>query len=729
MKKIDMQKIVLITPPFTQISSPYAANPFLAGTLNNFNIPNSQIDLSLAVALDFFSAKGLNRLFDIIEKSNKKFPENIIRFTKRKEEYISTIDSVINFLQGKNNLTSYKIVTREYLPENSRFDILKNFSFKNEETVDFAKYLASLYIDDIYDLAKDSVLPNFGLSSYYERLGKSQPSFNEIDEVLQNEDLISQIVYENLSKYDFSKTTLVCITIPFPGNLISSLKISDWFKKNYPHIKIAIGGGYVSTELKFLTEPKIFKYVDFVCLDSGETPIISLIDFIEGKITKLALCRTFLCEDGKVIFYNDLDKKDICSKDLGIPDYKNLPIESYLTLYESTNKMHRLWSERVFLKLRMAYGCYHKKCEFCDTTLSYINEYRPINAIFLVDQIEQIIKDTKINSFHFVDEAMPPSVIKDFCIEILKRGLDIIWWGNIRFDRAFSYDLCFLMKKSGCIAVTGGMETANERILQLINKGISLNDTIQVLNNFSKNNILVHTYLIYGIPTETKEETVNSLEIVRQLFYHNLIKSAYYHRFALTIHSFIYNNPQKYNITIKDKKINKFANNDIEYIDNNKNNIDSISYGLNKAIYNFNYRKCLNDKIASWFDEKIPCNISKSFVADIIKNQDRKIKDDGFLLWTGNIPFIYKKNAPKGFCIFVIPQNKEDLEYEVPQKLGEWLCFVLFQSSIRYNKDFKKVKISDIEKTYPTNFQENFFDFLNNELWFDILNSGLLILV
>ena len=208
--------------------------------------------------------------------------------------------------------------------------------------------------------------------------------------------------------------------------------------------------------------------------------------------------------------------------------------------------MHKLWSDGRWNKLTLAHGCYWGKCSFCDCSLDYIGRYEPCNVKTIVDRIEEMINTTGENGFHFVDEAAPPTILKEMAIEILKRNLNIVWWTNVRFEKAYTDDICRLLKASGCIAVAGGLEVASDRLLKLINKGVSVEQVAKVASSFSKSGILVHAYLMYGFPTQSEQETIDSLEIVRQLFENKVIQSGFWHRFALTAHSPVGLNPDKF---------------------------------------------------------------------------------------------------------------------------------------------------------------------------------------
>jgi radical SAM superfamily enzyme YgiQ (UPF0313 family) len=79
-------------------------------------------------------------------------------------------------------------------------------------------------------------------------------------------------------------------------------------------------------------------------------------------------------------------------------------------------------------------------------------------------------------------------------IEILKRKLVLSWWTNVRFEKSFTRDLCLILKASGCIAVSGGLEVASDRLLELIDKGITVSQVAKVNRHFTEAGIMVHAY-------------------------------------------------------------------------------------------------------------------------------------------------------------------------------------------------------------------------------------------
>ena len=279
---------------------------------------------------------------------------------------------------------------------------------------------------------------------------------------------------------------------------------------------------------------------------------------------------------------------------------------SDLSVFELLNPMHRIWSDGRWNKLMLAHGCYWSQCTFCDTALDYIKRYSAAPADRLVDHIESIIRETGQSGFHFVDEAAPPAVLKALAQRLIERGLTITWWGNIRFDKTFTADLCELLAKSGCVAVSGGLEVSEDRLLKLMRKGVSVSQVARVTRNFVGAGIMVHAYLMYGFPTQTTQETIDALEFVRQLIEAGCIQSGYWHRFALTIHSPIYRDLAAYGIHLPAAPDSTFARNELPFEDPPGTDHDSLGRGLRTALYNYMHGVGLDADVREWFDIDVP---------------------------------------------------------------------------------------------------------------------------
>jgi len=374
------QKILLITPPFTQLNTPYPATAYIKGYLNTRDIAADQMDLGLDTILALFSKSGLENLFAEVTTQHLKIASpNAQRICALQNNYIETIDPVIQFLQDQDPTMAHLICERNLLPEASKFEQLEDldWAFGTMGIRDQARHIATLYLEDIGDLLVELIDPHFGFSRYAERLSMSANSFDELYlEVHSTSSYIINIMLDILQKqFDNSIPSLVCLSVPFPGNLFAALKCGQYIKEHFPETKICMGGGYPNTELRSLSDPRVFEFVDYITLDDGETPLSNLIAYLDGDIDAVMLKRTFMLMDGEVIYQNGSLQPDVKQEQVGTPDYKGLNLKNYLSVIQLTNPMHRLWSDGRWNKLTMAHGCYWGKCTFCDISLSYIKDY------------------------------------------------------------------------------------------------------------------------------------------------------------------------------------------------------------------------------------------------------------------------------------------------------------------------------------------------------------------
>ena len=606
-------EILLVTPPLTQLNAPYPATTQLLAYLKQNGVGASQYDLSIDLADAVFSKSFLVEVLGELKSSKNHFAVN-------KNLYIDLVDPVKAFLRGKNPTLSHRICSRQLLPEGSRFSQIEDLEwwFGSLGKSDMARYLATLFLLDISDFIRENVCQHFGVTKYAERISLSLPQFTQLGKELSKESNPVDLLMISLlkAKLEIFKPKVVGFTVPFPGNLYAALRCGKFIKEHYPEIKAIIGGGFVSTELRMLNDPSIFDYIDFIILDDGELPLLSLMQYVNDRRTPLL--RTFIKDHEEVRLLNNLPDT-VIAKDLPAPDYTGIDVDKYLSLMELPNPMHSLWSNGFWNKIQLARGCYWAKCAFCDTSLPYISSYNPSDVLQLIESMQAIIAQTGQTGFHFVDEAAPPALLRNLSKEIIKRRLTVTWWTNIRFEKNFTYELCQLMAEAGCIAVTGGIEVASNRLLNLMNKGVTVEQAALTCKNFQDATIMVHAYLMYGFPSETEQETIDSLEIVRQFFKVDLIQSGFWHRYAMTCHSPTGLSPQNYGVKRVTLKPNPFANNEVPFIESVNCNHDRLGKGLEKSIYNFMQGIGIDAHVSSWFDFKVALpSIPPNYIAKTI---------------------------------------------------------------------------------------------------------------
>ena len=612
-------KVLSLIPPMTQLNTPYPSTAYLTGFLRGRGVDAVQADLALALVLRLMSPEGLRALHAAaLAQPEAERSAAVNFFLDHHARYEDTIARVVAFLQGRDATLAHRIASRGLLPEGPRFAALDAYDDEDSGDPlgwafgalghgDRARHLATLYLNDLADVLRDAVDARFEFVRYAESLAAAQPSFEPLAQALAAppnlvDRTLAELTLQTLAEH---RPQLVLLSVPFPGSVYGALRIAQTIRQHHPEVRIALGGGFVNTELRELAEPRLFDFVDFVTLDGGERPLLALIEHLQGQRSRSRLVRTFVRE-GNAVQLLQWPEPDVPFEDVGTPTWDGLPIHDYLSLLDMLNPMHRLWSDGRWNKLTVAHGCYWKKCSFCDVSLDYIGRYETASASTLVDRIERIVAETGQTGFHFVDEAAPPKMLKALAEELLRRNVQISWWGNIRFEKTFTPELSELLAQSGCIAMSGGLEVASDRLLALMQKGVTVDQVARVTRGMADAGILVHAYLMYGFPTQTLQDTVDALEYVRQLFENGCIHSGFFHRFVCTVHSPVGLNPEAYGVQLVPLPPVTFAKNDIGFIDptpmHKGVDHDVLGKGLRKAIYNFMHGVGLDQDVRDWFE-------------------------------------------------------------------------------------------------------------------------------
>src|SRR5215831_7468091 len=724
---MNLPTVLLLIPPLTQLNTPYPSTAYLMGFLQSKGVPCEQADLGIEMVLRLFSCEGLRAVFDQIKAQQHELPSEARCMLTNEREYLETIEPVVAFLQGKNPEAIASFARPGGLPRGPRFHMHQKLP-RSASTEDRAKHNATLYLEDLTDLVQATITPHFALSRYGEHIARATSCFDSLLSSLgEAPNLTDRFMLEALSKHiDRAKPALVGLSVPFPGNLYGAFRIAQAIKRDHPDITIVLGGGYANTELRRITDPRVFDFVDFITLDDGERPLLSLVEYLSDHRSLDNLCRTFHRQADRVLFVNDPKAANFSMNEVGCPTYRGLQLNRYLSILDSTNPMHRLWSEGHWNKLTVAHGCYWKQCTFCDVGLDYINRFEMTPTDRLIRQIEQLLVETGRRGFHFVDEAAPPAALKALALALLERGIAISWWGNIRFEEAFSPDLCRLLAASGCIAVTAGLEAASDRLLEQIKKGITVDQTALVAASFKEAGILIHAYLMYGCPSETIQETVDSLERVRQLFAADLIQSAFWHRFTATAHSPIGLAPAAHGVRILGPIFQGFAENDFLHQDRVGETPEWLGEGLRRSMLNYLERRGLNLDIRHWFDHSVPRpEVSRTWVKRLLR--DRSVKDDPHverrIVWLGGTPIVTARGKQTRL---VFPDRTGETAVTLPEPVALWLTDLIQHSTPQRKASYPYPLLRDAQSAFPGNARE-FATYLNSPSWKKIRAAGLLL--
>lgn len=732
-------KVLLVTPPFTQLNTPYPATSYLKGYLSSVGIEARQADLSLETILKIFSPEGLATIFDWLEANEADLSENGFRIFSQRKAYLRTIGPVLAFLQNRDHGLAFVICRRDYLPEASRFvHIEANLPGFGELGIhDKARYFSTLYLEDLGDLITESVDPFFGFSRYAERLGRTASSFDDLYGSLTGDDtFVTTTMLELLDDRMAEHCPgLVCLTVPFPGNVFAAFRCARHIKENYKGVRVAIGGGYVNTELRSVYDERVFEFVDFITLDDGEAPLRILIEYLEGKRPQNKLKRTFMLSEVGVIYIDGAPEKDVAQRDTGTPDLDGLLLNSYLSVIELANPMHRLWSDGRWNKLTLAHGCYWGKCSFCDVTLDYIERYEPVPAAEICDRMAKMIRQSGQTGFHFVDEAAPPALMRDVSIELIRRDMAVSWWTNIRFEKSFTSDLCRLLAASGCIAVSGGLEVASDRLLDLMKKGVTVAQVARVARAFEDAGIMVHAYLMYGFPTQTDQETIDSLETVRQMFEAGVIRSGFWHLFAMTAHSPVGLEPAVYSVVAEGPDFGGFADNDRYHSDPAGADHDKYSEGLRVSLLNYMQGHGIDWPLGDWFDFEIPdTTLQPGSIAAFIKEDVlQPWRPTNRIVWTGGEPVELilpkgkkKKESDKTVMAEIVVSGVRGMHslFFTTEEKAMWAIEVMEKSSGIHAGE---LTAGELQKSFQESCPDNFEAFAHSEEFRRWREAGLLL--
>jgi len=586
-----------------QSNTAYPATPMLAAFLRRHGYQVAQEDLSLALVLRLFSPRGVKDVERALCRrfARRRRPPSVRHFLAHARQIQSAVAGVVAFLQGRAPEHQAWLAQPGGLPEGPRFAAMRGL-LAGDDVAALARHRASLFLDEIADAVHDGLDDRFELARYGERLATTG-DFESLRLALSGRrSLVDRwIDKEAETAWRRHQPRVVGVTVPFPGALYGALRVARRMKALDPRLATVLGGGYVNTELRELSHPRLFDDFDYVTYDDGEMPLLRI---VEGRATRLV--RTRVRRRGRVVWLDDTTAPVLHHRDRPVPDFAPLLSHGYLAMAESPNPMHRLWSERRWLKLILAHGCYWHRCTFCDTCLDAIGRFDPADAKTIVGWMEAAMAQTGERSFHFVDEAAPPALLAAVARRILDRGLNVQWWTNIRFERHFTPALAGLLARSGCLAVTGGLECGTDRLLALQRKGFDRTQATRVMAAFARAGVLVHAYLMYGYPTQTAQETVDALELVRQLFAAGFLHSAYWHRFALTVHSPAFRQADQLGIRILDTPPTAFAQNEIPFCEPGGEDPAPFAAGLRRAVYNFMHGEGLRADVRSWFGFPVP---------------------------------------------------------------------------------------------------------------------------
>ena len=659
------------------------------------------IDASNGFYRYLFSPEGLTLLFSrsrqtALSRADQAEGEGdsetafqLRRFVSTAARWVSWINDIRSILEGGDRELCHALVQSPYAPRGARIDAFLS-GLEAEPTADDARLIATLALEDLADYIATAFDPEFSLVRYAESIASSERSFARVEAALSGplatafiehyaDALFAGLASEILAPGpDGGAPFLLCLSVPFPGCLAGALILARAARRRFGlRAVIALGGGYVNTELRGTVSSRLGEYVDILSFDRGfasyaalfaRAPSVPCAPSTPGASASSGAAPT---SDGAAQLPLRLFTPPVYARyearvtELLVPDYSDIDFARYPRLADTPNPMHRLWSDGAWLKAFLAHGCYWHRCSFCDVSLDYIAGYRQVAVKRLYSGLRAQALSRGVRGIHLVDEAAPPRALRDFARENLLAarggegealgeklealggnpaathcggegksgttpdGLGLLsFWGNIRFERSFSRDLAEFLSAGGLVGVSGGIEIASAEGFKSVDKGIDLENLVACCAAFKESGILVHAYLIYGYWDEGPQGIVDAMETMRQLFSAGLIDSAFWHKFVLTRHSRVYGEylAGKHRSGRALEPVDErgdFADNDLRF----SGEADSARYGapLDAALQAWMAGDGLDAPIRSWFPFSMPAPaVAKGLVDGYVAAYERK---------------------------------------------------------------------------------------------------------
>ena len=334
------------------------------------------------------------------------------------------------------------------------------------------------------------------------------------------------------------KPGLVGISIINTSQIIPGLTLANLIKKASPGTHINIGGSVFTRLVNEISRNDgLFSVFDSVIVHEGETALLNLIKHLDNEY-EISDISNLIYKTGAGIKVNRLNPHGEDINSLPTPSFDGLPLDMY-------------FSPELILPLLSSRGCYWRRCTFCDHSFGYSGNYRPRDVDKLYNDLRVLKNKYNTGFFTFQDEGLSPKLIGALSDKIAENKMDISWLADSRFEPAFNRQLGSKLSNAGCKMLYFGLESASDRILSCMDKGIKKDNALDICKYCTDAGIWTHLFLIFGFPTETQDEARETMDFILQN--EKTIRSMSFGSFQLTRHSKVYEKPESFGVN----KINR----------------------------------------------------------------------------------------------------------------------------------------------------------------------------
>ena len=518
-------KVALLFPPQWYPSQPYLALPTLKAHLESRGHEVDQFDLNIECYDIFLSRKYLEHCTKIIRKriddptratedqEVRPVYKDILSDTAFLQSILNEVEDAKNVLKDENRFFQFDTYSKAYT--NLKIAM---------QLISYAHHPSRVDLDSFFM--------------------KGNPEENLSGILIATEDTVRNPflhIFENhlIPKIPWNDYGIVGLSIIHIGQVIPGLTLARQLRKLYPDLHIVVGGSVFNRHADLLDDKQeLFKkFFHSLIVSEGELPLDQLVQHLKENKSLHTVPNLIHLEGEKVI--RNPKSEALPYEELVCPTFDQLPLEKYLMPYP-------------VLPYMSSRGCYWGKCTFCTHSFIYDSHYRKENEVRVAEELDHLSKKYKTKYFTFSDEAISPNAFNRMSKEILKRGVEMRSLGMLKFESSEKEtpELFDDIYRAGFLMLFFGLESANDRILSVIDKGCDQETERAVLKHSSEAGIWNHLYLFFGFPTEEREEAEDTIKftIENSEVESGIIHSVGQSIFALEKDSAIYHNPSKFKI-------------------------------------------------------------------------------------------------------------------------------------------------------------------------------------
>jgi len=524
-------KIVLLFAPPGNASQPYTSLPALTAFMRREGYQVVQRDISIEAVEDLLTGKRLAQTRDRVQNRLKTLERQVAMSPENEAKYEALCRVAVSAEYVSRHIDEAKQTLRSPTDffDFDRFAWAVNLVQRGRELLS-AEYYPSLWNET------NVAMPRYSWS-VSDLLAATEDEGQNI--------FLEYFRYTVVPSIEAESPDLIGISITYSGQIIPSLTLARLLKSRCPEAHICLGGAILSSMHGELQQnPSIFAVADSIAVWEGEHALLGLARALENE-TALVAIPNLLYLDHDQVQATSLHIEDV--NNLPTPDYSGLPLELYLT-------------PEVTALLPTERGCYWKRCAFCTISMS-MHTYRPRKIELVLEDMKNLGQQLNTRCFFLANDATPPARMRALAQAISAEELDFIWQTEARLEKSLTPETCRTLVVGGCRRLMLGLESASPRVLALMEKGVTIDQAARAIHNCHDPGIATHVFFILGFPTETRQETRETLAFVHD--HHAVIQSINYAQFDFNCGSKVYNDPARYGITWMERPPSDWLNGNI----------------------------------------------------------------------------------------------------------------------------------------------------------------------